>query len=408
MEGEIPDSVMAALPEVQLSQLLFKIEDSHANLFWQSWQQSPASNLLTKEKIRVNQAYAYLSNSEQLHSFLSVLCQLLERCGDQEHSGKLAELTKAVCGNEPERSEVVEEETIFTGRATLLIKLKSTHSPEDSFVDYILNAWLIKDKQAYQKRFEDGENSDIDLSAYSKPLVKEASVKINSDDLGTQHIGIKSEISKIITELWDDESLGLPEIDPDIVFCVPIQLLEIDFHNIELGDDSLLGWDLSVSVSCLERYESGFLNKYKYRQRWLSRWKVLENFDKDFCSTHLETCDHSVDIACAKTLRQWLMGKDKDAKRELVAGISFHARHKHLTEAFQPLLGNGLPILLWPKEELSPDRVDDLKKSLDVIPLDVLSAIKKHRIGAGSNTAGHVSVLIDNPYLPPPDCEIDY
>lgn len=197
----------------------------------------------------------------------------------------------------------------------------------------------------------------------------------------------------------------MQRLKPEVVFCVPVQLLEIDFHNIEIGL-SYLGIELPVSVSCLERYEDERLLKYK--QSWEERWNVLENFCNEPCSSHLVNYDETVvDITCPKQLHRWLLRQD-ETRRRPIAGMGFYATYSRLTEVFLNFLMNGLPIVFWPSRSLEIAEIERLRESLNEAPSRVLAAVRSYRVGGEADDAGPVSILFDNPYLCPPDCEIDY
>jgi hypothetical protein len=407
------DSVLSSLPKCQLLRLLSDIETSSKEIFWEAWRCSPASDV-TKNDIPVKQAYAILwslKDSTQVHNFLSILYQLLDKQGSQNnYLEPLTKLTKAVCGQAINQSLnlIKETEPVLVG-GSLLIKIKSFHSPNDSSVSYKLTVWLIRNRQIYQERFRKSENQAVDLSGFSEKLVNGLPIEIASGNPDIQATVLKRELSTVVTELWENRSLGIQKLKPEVIFCVPMQLLEVDFQNVELGELSVLGLELPVSVSCLERYENETLSKY--RQSWLDRWQVLEDFHDEYCSSHLETHDvGTVDITCPRRLRKWLLQKDEARKStRRVAGMGFYLPYNELSKVFRNLLINGLPIVFWPKHSLSEPGINDLRNSLKVIPSNTLVAVKKYRIDSQDNDdAGPISILLDNPYLPPPDCEIDY
>ena len=233
-------------------------------------------------------------------------------------------------------------------------------------------------------------------------------IKVDYGDIKLQAKTIKQEVSKLLTKLWENRSLGLQRLVPGMIFCVPMQLLEIDFQNIELGEFSILGLELPVSVSCLDRYENAALNKY--RDSWILRWRVLEDFREESCYSHLEEYrEEEVDISCPRALHRWLLRKDgsRNVGRK-VTGIGFYTPYKQLAKVFRNFLVNGLPIIFWPKHSLNAADIDRLRTLLKVFPSQPLSTFMDFRIASNHDDAGPVSVLLDNPYLPPPDSEVDY
>ncbi|MEN8447457.1 MAG: hypothetical protein ABG776_20855, partial [Cyanobacteria bacterium J06555_13] len=163
-----------------------------------------------------------------------------------------------------------------------------------------------------------------------------------------------------------------------------------------------------VSVSCLERYESETLSKYK--QSWINRWQVLEDFRDELCSSHVAIHDDSeVDITCPRKLHTWLLKQDAaKASTRQVAGMAFYAPYKGLDRVFRNLVINGLPIVFWPKHVINKAGIESLQKSLKVTPSSTLASMNNYRVTHSQDAAGPISILVDNPYLPPPDCEIDY
>ena len=405
-------SALSSLPKGQLLRLLSEIETANKEIFWEAWRCSPASDV-TKNDIPVKQAYAILwslKDTAQVHHFLSILHQLIEAKNFQSHYLEpLSKLTRSVCGHEIDQELVLAEETESNAvGSSLLAKLKSNSTPRDSVVSYALTIWLIKDRQAYQARFRALETPTVNLSSYSTKLLDGEAIEIASSDLTAQAQAMKHKLSGIFTQLWKNPSLGLQELLPEVVFCVPMHLLEIDFQNIELGELSVLGLELPVSVSCLERYESEALNTY--RKNWLDRWQVLEDYRNEHCSFHFETHDkNKVDVTCPRKLHKWLLQRDGTrTSGRRVAGMGFYLPYSGLSKVFRNLIINGLPVVFWPKHDLNENGVSGLKNSLKVIPSNTLLAIKQYRISSEDDDAGPVSILLDNPYLPPPDCEIDY
>ena len=196
---------------------------------------------MTKNNIPVKQAYAILwslKDTTQVHRFLSVLYQLIERKDRQSpYLEPLSKLTETICGQEIDQASVLVKETeTDTIGSSLLVRLKSTSSPGDNIVSYALTIWLVKNRQAYQARFRTSESQAASLSSYSEKLVDRVSIEIASSDFTAHSQAIKHELSEIFTELWENSSLGLQKLLPEVVFCVPMQLLEIDFQNIELGE----------------------------------------------------------------------------------------------------------------------------------------------------------------------------
>lgn len=408
----IDATALSSLPKGQLLSLLSEIEAISKEFFWEAWRCSPASNV-TKNNIPVKQAYAILWNlkdTSQVHHFLSILYQLIERQDYQSpYLEPLSNLTETIFGHKIEQTSVLvqESETDETS-SSLLVRLKSTSSPGASITSYALTIWLVKNRQAYQARIKASESQADSLSGYSEKLVDGVSIEVAASDLTAHSQDIKHELSEIFTELWENSSLGLQKLLPEVVFCVPMQLFETDFQNIELGELSVLGLELPVSVSCLERYESETLSKYK--QSWIDRWQVLEDYYDEHCSCHIETHDgDAVDITCPRKLHKWLLQKDGTRKPgRRVAGMGFYLPYSGLSKVFRNLIINGLPVIFWPKHTLNEKGVSGLRNSLKVIPSNTLVAIKNYRISSEDDDAGPVSILLDNPYLPPPDYEIDY
>lgn len=406
---------LSLLPEGQLLSFLSQVEKTDGDIFWEAWRKSPASEII-KEDIPINQAYSILWNldkPEQFVYFLSCLYHLLSQGNRKDYLERLIHLTRSVCGYELSAStSPLKNEVSRISKGSLLIKIKSTHKPKDDFVAYSVIIWLVPDRKLYQDRFRKTDLQTINLdSSYSEQIGDEILIKVESDDFGIQAKAIKQKISEILTKHWKNKTLGLKRNKPEVIFCVPLRLLEVDFHNIELGSLSTLGLEVPVSVSCLERYQDDNLSDSK--DDWLNRWQVLERFCDELSVSHFEFYDKNVvDITCPRKLHRWLQRQDllrqnngNDLAR-MVAGFGFDAPYEKLIEIFESFLVNGLPIVFWPSQPLNNG--NSLQETLKVAPENILSAIKRYRISSETEDAGSLAILFDNPFFPPPDCEIDY
>ena len=410
-------SSSSSLPSKKLLKLLEEIEASDGEIFWAAWRDLDFKKF-SSDDLTVYDIYVLLSdakNPEILHIFISKIHHLLSRkSGQQEHVKKLTELAKVVFNKDLHEIQFLVEPTkekSHVGKGCLLVKIQ-IKSSNARLTTYSLTIWMIGDRHSYQLRMKDSDSQLSNLEGYADKVVEEASIEVKSNDLKTQGEIVKQKLSKLFNELWENKSLGISVLKPEVIFCVPQQLLEVDFQNIEFGDllsfeielpPYILGCELPVYVSCLDRYEK-LPNSSK--AFWLDRWGSLENC----CEPSLDRLaihDNRVDITCLRQLRDWLLRKDT-AKEKPVAGIGFYKPHSKLTTALRNFLIFGLPIAFWPDRSLDEREITSLKESLKVSPMEMLATIHRYRIHHREDNAGPVSILFDNPYLPPPDCEIDY
>ena len=120
-----------------------------------------------------------------------------------------------------------------------------------------------------------------------------------------------------------------------------------------------------------------------------------------------------LDLGNIKILRNQLREMDTEGVRTLgsdfqVVGIHFN----HLDQDFRPiyskLFSTGLSLFLLPSAPLKPEEIDRINEVLEKSPTHFLTALRQeYRVKAGYDTgsAGSLSVLMDNPYLPLPDIE---
>ena len=408
-------------PKQQLFELLLKLGDFERETFWSAWKASVVSKI-THKRVNVEEACILLldlRDTDLICQFLSSLWRLLLQADKESQYLKQLkdlsitlyefDLAKQTLSVNPKNKN----EELSHSQGCLLVKIESKQRP-GCYPVYSLSAWMVGDRQAYQKRFKFPSDQSSILESDTERVADKVLIEADSNDIEIQLKFVKQKVSEILNKLW--ENLGLEHMKPapEVVFFVPIQLLGIDFQNIELTDDDLLlGWMLPVSVSCLERYEEErFMNEdAKLRKRWIERWQVLERFHDESLLSHLEIHDEKVvDITNPRKLRHWLLLRDQARKAERrVSGIGFYAPHEEFMRCFLNFLKHGLPIIFWPSCLLQDCEAASLKKSLEgAVPLAMLSAIQGYRSSCGADSAGAVSVLLDNPYLCPPDCDIDY
>ncbi len=408
---------ISTLPQKKFLDLLRLIEESHENIFWDAWQKTAVRKNWSRIS-DVEEVYVLLCRSKDsdknIKVFLSSVYHSLTEKGQKGYIEQLASLSRVVHGLDFDDVSALAlgsgiKKSGNNTVCSLLVKVKPIQQPKDDFPSYTITIWLIKENNLYQERFRSTEIHPVSLNSYSEKLVDSALCKIKSKDPEVQSSAIKQTLSELINDLWGlkNKSLGLRKIKPDIIFCVPTQLLDIDFHNMKLGGISFMGIKLSVFVSCLERYEGGKLDDY--RNEWIERWQVLEARQEEICLDCFEKHTEEVDITCPFKLNSWLerQAHIRTESRPIV-GLGFYSPYKGLMSVFKNLLMNGLPIVFWPKQPLEELGMANLESSLEVIPSDLSSAFKRYRAMSEDEDAGTVSLLLDNPYFPPPDCEIDY
>ncbi|MEB3232133.1 MAG: hypothetical protein VKJ64_14080, partial [Leptolyngbyaceae bacterium] len=297
--------------------------------------------------------------------------------------------------------------------SSLLIKIEGGSTP----LSYRIKVWLVSDSQVYQDRMRglsDSVSQPISEESAATPLVNGQEIQVQSEQ--TQAEEIKRFLGELFKSIWTKQ--GLRRLNPHVTFFVPDQLLAIDFHNIQWGvRGDILGRKVPVSVSCLGRFdESEGVNEVinEYREYWIERWQMLEDYGDRPLSEHIEhlECDEDnpdVDITCPQSFQCWLEEKD-DEREWQVSGLGLYSPHGDLAKAFISFLLGGVPFIFWPSRVLDPGEVSELEQRMGVVPAEFLREFKSCRLRLGSRTkdAGPMSILLDNPYLCPPDCEFDY
>jgi hypothetical protein len=269
----------------------------------------------------------------------------------------------------------------------------------------------VGDRQAYEERFqslEEGASQSISEEDEASPIVEGALVEAQTKE--TQADDIRHALSEIIASIWKEQ--GLRKLQPQVVFYVPVELMKVDFHNIKWGKrGDILGRKVPVFVSCIERYDDVDGELGDYREDWVERWQVLKDYWNEPLSSHLHICESKgpdpVDVTCPEKLLRWLERRDQRARRAL-AGLGFHSPYRDLISVFENFMLNGLPIVFWPSREMDQTELTELQGCMNEVSSQLLPAIKQYRINGTPHDAGAISMLLDNPYLPPPDCEFDY
>ncbi|MDJ0902656.1 MAG: trypsin-like peptidase domain-containing protein [Xenococcus sp. MO_188.B8] len=395
-------------PKWKLLNVLKNVESVYSDLFWKTWGETNKNFKLSPNNVK--EAYALLWNDQdfphkQVAGFLASLYNYLSHTSQQEHTSKLSELGRAIC--EDDFNEALSslasssERSPGNIKSSLIVKINHT-SPHT----YTYTIWLIRNSQEYQERRKDSQNNSVTDENLGEKLCDSIPINVDSEEFDKKAENIKKQISAKLTELWTSQILGLQRLNLEVIFCVPIELLDVDYHNIELDNFSYIGWEWSVSVSCLDRLEDNKLNRFLCY--WFERWQVLEDFLRDASHSHLEEYDSAaVDITCPRDIRRWLLQKDQE-HRGRVAGIGFYHPYNELKEIFCNFIINGMPIVFWPQYPLENVSIQNLRGALASEPRNLLEAIRQYRINNHETNGKFVSIMFDNPYLTPPDCEIDY
>jgi len=91
-----------------------------------------------------------------------------------------------------------------------------------------------------------------------------------------------------------------------------------------------------------------------------------------------------------------------------VVGLHFDCPDPDFLKIYSKLVSTGLSLCLLPGAPLTHEEIKRIHQGLEDYPTRFISALQeKYRVKAGSETgsAGSLSVLMDNPYLPLPDIE---
>ncbi|MDJ0704778.1 MAG: trypsin-like peptidase domain-containing protein [Leptolyngbyaceae cyanobacterium MO_188.B28] len=432
------NAILSTIPKKQLLDVLSEIRKSNSVVFLEAWQKIYTTNCLYLgslsgffKSLSVRKIYAILlfsNNSELLPKFLSILHHSLVQNKQPKHLiSRLRGLAKATGFEISEYSVYAEtaetNKKIIIGKGSLFVKIRSIHGPQDDFATFSIAIWFISDRKIYQARvkkslgkpevFGKQDEQLVDElkipDNYREELVVDSVLIVESSDLKIQAKVIKQKTSELIAELWKESDSRLRKLKPEVVFCVPSRFLEIDFQNIKVSAVKRLGVELAVSVSCLERYEGGKLEE-EQQEDWIKRWQVLEDYPQEFCLSHLEPIDpNAFNPTCLEELYYWLQERDIDREGRCLAGIGFYQPYREVTMVIENSLKFGLPIVFWPGDTLDVSTISKLKESLKTVPQKLLASIQKYRIRNRKGTEiGSLSILLDNPYLCPPDCKVDY
>ncbi|MEL7314795.1 MAG: hypothetical protein AAFN08_07565, partial [Cyanobacteria bacterium J06559_3] len=414
-------SEWSMLPEKQLQDLLVNIATSAGEIFSEAWHPF-ALTAGMRPDLDIEEVYLLLRGSmdrSRLDSFLVDLYRQLEQANCWEFMEQLADLVQVVRQVDLTQlsappSSTAEPAIANPEQGSLLIKLESRGRSDVFPAQYAASMWLVESRQAYELRFK-ASGTPINETSKATRLFEAEPITVQA--VATQAEELKQQIADLITQAWTgrgqtplQEALAdfkIRKLKPAIAFFVPTHLLDVDFHNIEFGQrDDILGIELSVSVSCLDRYIG---EDEALKDDWIERWQVLETFGAESTLSHLALHEDELDVTCHRKLRRWLVRKDnaKEAERQ-VAGLWFRSPCHDLTKIFYNFVMNGLPLVLWSSRCLEDVEVSQLQVCLDAVPAEMLNAIKRYRIDGESDDAGPVAVLLDNPYLCPPDCNFDY
>ena len=410
------------VPEKQLQDLLVNIAASAGESFWSAWHNS-ASSVGVRSDLTVEEVYLLLRGSidrSRSNNFLFDLYHQLEQADHREFLGQLADLTQVVRQVDltqiPAPQVVVAQSAIaHLEQGSLLIKLESQGRSDVYPAKYRASMWLVGNRQAYELRFKES-GTPISEASKATPLFDAEPITVQAE--ATQAEDLKHQLADLITQAWTGKGqtplqealtdFKIRKLKPAIAFFVPTHLLDVDFHNIEFGQrDDILGIELPVSVSCLDRYLDA---DEELKDDWIERWQVLETFGAESTLSHLEPHEDKLDVTCHKKLRRWLVRKDnaKEPDERKVAGLWFGSPCHDLTQIFNNFVMNGLPLVFWPSRCLEEVEVNHLQVCLNAVPAEMLNAIKRYRIDGESDNAGPVAAFVDNPYLCPPDCNFDY
>ncbi|NET10458.1 MAG: trypsin-like peptidase domain-containing protein [Symploca sp. SIO2B6] len=446
------DIDISTLPEKRLEDLLVTISEWNREIVLKAWRCLSASlpfNVKMGAFFEINLLYDIVTLSNFTNAkkqFFTEIDRQLIQLDQHDYSNQLRELTETVFKLDIRGSvanvsslETGQKESIENVQSILLVKIKIIQRLENSLILSVV-PWFISNSQGYQERCEKPENQIRNHENYARELFKSVDnsqelvgddellwdkepswdkIKVEFDEDSKQDV-IRDQISKIVNELWE-EYCELEELQPEVKFYVSRELLGIDFQNIKLNDnDSLLGWILPVSVSCLERYEEtnktrrAMNNMKKLRQRWIKRWSVLGNFAAEPVLSHLFCLDGTnqgnIDMTCSRTFAGLLSQQDRQRESlsalKQTAGVGFWLYHEEFSTILGNLLKHGLPIVFWPSRCLERDEAEGFQNCLNVASSEMLLSVMQYRNRCVPTDAGCFSLWIDHPYFYPPDCDV--
>jgi len=420
-QDEYYQSELTNLPKQRLLVLLEAIESSHSDVLWLAWQ-SVDLYQNWRQSLTVQDIHTLLlgcKETVQLGRFLTEIYAQLTRSQSSQYLVELRDLAQIICNVDLTQAPSIQNRSPQQQSSThklpqsgvLLIKLDAD-TPFNQFpASYHVNVWMVSDRQAYEERFqqlEEGVPQSISEVDEAKSIVEGALIEVQTKE--SQSEDIKQALSPIIASLWKEQ--GLRKLQPQVVFYVPVELITVDFHNIKWGKrGDVLGRKMPVFVSCAERYDDVDGELGDYREDWVERWQILKDYCDETLSSHFHVCGSQeldpVDVTCPEKLLHWLERRDKRAQRCL-AGLGFHLPYRDLIKVFENFLLNGLPIIFWPNRTMEQSELTALQGCMNEKSSQLLPAIQGYRIDGTVNDAGAISMLLDNPYLPPPDCEFDY
>ena len=427
------------LPERQLEIILETLDKRYPQMVREVWHHTASSRLSKASDIQsIHALLLGTKDSILLSRFLSTLIHQLDtvlQTGDrsEEISSYIAKLTEIAqkLGQKLETTlvpQALQTQSKTTTKETtttlILLKLKEI-STTNQTTEYTLNLYKIPDSQAYQTKVKEELPLQVDPLNLTPDQLQSLNLEFSNQTLtfsldNSENLenDLKDKLADIIQAVFETYS-NLTTICSQILFYVSKPLISIDFHNLDCdrdGDDwtDTLGCKFPVSVSCLDRYDLPPQKRDSWSQRWDALDKCCQHSLNHYLKPHdLRVGNKPLDLGNIKILRNQLREMDTEGVRTLgsdfqVVGIHFN----HLDQDFRPiyskLFSTGLSLFLLPSAPLKPEEIDRINEVLEKSPTHFLTALRQeYRVKAGYDTgsAGSLSVLMDNPYLPLPDIE---
>ncbi|MEO0517107.1 MAG: hypothetical protein AAF171_07380 [Cyanobacteria bacterium P01_A01_bin.116] len=274
----------------------------------------------------------------------------------------------------------------------------STQSDQDTF--YQVKAWFINDVGRYRAH-QQSKVPSADLSEG-----KQGIIPLTLDDATGDETYALSTLPDRLPELigcFLAQSNELSDVDPVLHFFLPMDLMNQAVDRWQLQDDygglpEAMGDYYPVVLRCAER----LARNYRQRNLWKKKWQHHEQVRSQPAHKAFVSGDDQNLVTLKKSL---LSAQDSTVGLKVLQAPNCDEPHK----LFAVLLQAGMPCAIWGRENLTRAvNADELERVLQLCCLEnVPSTVKAERLQAAgepndSHIGHHLSLLWDDPHLPPP------
>lgn len=284
------------------------------------------------------------------------------------------------------------------GHSYLLVKLRlsqqDTMQQQSKIAKYFVDVWVIPSWSAYLENRSTG-SSRVEISEYS---LQEKTYSL-------------SELPDILAECLNECSESCSK--PIIELFLPTDLLgrhDIDRQTIE-GDLQSLGSQYVIVVRSSDRLTRRYR---RFRERWESRWDVLEGSTEQMVSTRIRSpfCEHCGESETVKDCDSLQMLASQLATDQDVVGLKFipQCTERTTQEMLTVVYQLGLPLAVWLRAGSSgASHWPQLDRLLNCPWVELPEQVRQRRLAANAEPrrmGQFLSLLWEHPKRLPPD--VDY